>query len=549
MAYEKTTWVQGSSPAINANRLNNISNSIDALRRYVNVSENPYKTESLGSLSEAVMSLKVDDNYIFASGILSNILYKFDKITMETLIAKESAYTLGAYQLQIDNDYVYVTGGPLQKTVLKKNKTDLEPTLDVLTNPIESAQYGVINSMVQDDLNIYVGGQTPQTIWKLNKSDLVKTAESSSYGNNIIALEVDGSFVYAGGVGGIIIKYNSSDLSLTGVTSVDLGGTVFALTQDTNYIYAAVGTLYVIKKLSKTDLSVVATSPSYGDIIRALDIGDDFVYAAGEGDYIPRSYNISDLTLETEGDAFLDVVYTLNVSNNEVFFGGNSDPATEKWWIEKRDATTLNPTGTSIATALNITYYPFSLINGAMVHFIAAKDNEFAATTLNVNTLGAKNLYDEGTENAPEIEAGKAYTAWYDEIEDCFFLKLSIPKTAKPKLLDSGSFYLNLPSRPDIEYSSYQDLTISGLNFTPTVIILNPPLPTAEFNFTGLLSYSNDTDIIYTTALHQTGGRGLAITPLNESTWDRGFSIRISIVSTVFPTGAISGTCYWTALR
>jgi hypothetical protein len=71
------------------------------------------------------------------------------------------------------------------------------------------------------------------------------------------------------------------------------------------------------------------------------------------------------------------------------------------------------PTAGGTANAITVTAYHFSLTTGASLTFIAAADNT-AATTLNVNGLGAKNFYKPGTTDKPYIKSGEAITAWYD---------------------------------------------------------------------------------------------------------------------------------------
>lgn len=72
------------------------------------------------------------------------------------------------------------------------------------------------------------------------------------------------------------------------------------------------------------------------------------------------------------------------------------------------------PTAAGTATALTVTAYHFTLTAGVSLTFIAAADNASGATTLNVNSLGAKSLYKPNTTVAPRLIAGRAYTAWYN---------------------------------------------------------------------------------------------------------------------------------------
>lgn len=71
------------------------------------------------------------------------------------------------------------------------------------------------------------------------------------------------------------------------------------------------------------------------------------------------------------------------------------------------------------ATAITLTISG-SLENGYPITFIASADNSGSATTINT-----KSVYKPNTTDAPNFIAGKAYTVWYDEGDDCFFIKAS----------------------------------------------------------------------------------------------------------------------------
>ncbi|AQR95201.1 hypothetical protein [Clostridium saccharoperbutylacetonicum] len=71
------------------------------------------------------------------------------------------------------------------------------------------------------------------------------------------------------------------------------------------------------------------------------------------------------------------------------------------------------------ATALTVTIKG-TLVNGYPITFIASANNSGAATTIN-----GKKLYKPGTTTAPNLITGKAYTAWYNQAGDCFFIKAS----------------------------------------------------------------------------------------------------------------------------
>lgn len=67
----------------------------------------------------------------------------------------------------------------------------------------------------------------------------------------------------------------------------------------------------------------------------------------------------------------------------------------------------------------------FSLVNGALLSFIALTNNGTNATTINATNTGALPVYKANTANAPTILVGKAYTTWYNDTSNCFFIKAS----------------------------------------------------------------------------------------------------------------------------
>jgi hypothetical protein len=81
------------------------------------------------------------------------------------------------------------------------------------------------------------------------------------------------------------------------------------------------------------------------------------------------------------------------------------------------------PTATGTGTAIAVTTGHFELVAGRSFTFIASANNSGAATTINADGTGAKNLYKPNTTDAPTIISGKAYTVWYNGTS--FFVKAS----------------------------------------------------------------------------------------------------------------------------
>jgi len=94
-------------------------------------------------------------------------------------------------------------------------------------------------------------------------------------------------------------------------------------------------------------------------------------------------------------------------------------------------------------TAITVSAPQFILSAGLSFTFIAAASNAAAATTLDVNGLGAKSLYKPNTTDAPNIISGKAYTVWYDSGDDCFFVKASAEGDAAVGNVLAGKTFSN----------------------------------------------------------------------------------------------------------
>jgi len=125
------------------------------------------------------------------------------------------------------------------------------------------------------------------------------------------------------------------------------------------------------------------------------------------------------------------------------------------------DAKTTSGTGTALILAVD----EFALTQGRLITFVAHASNSGAATTININSRGAKSIYRPGGTSAPTFVLGKAYTIWYDVSGGNFFFKASAEGTAV-----AGDVKLNVP------FSSEVDTNILGtmpVNSSPTATIAN----------------------------------------------------------------------------
>lgn len=168
---------------------------------------------------------------------------------------------------------------------------------------------------------------------------------------------------------------------------------------------------------------------------------------------------------------------------------------------------------TAGGTSTAITITTATLTNGYSKTFIASANNNGSATTVN-----GKPLYKPNTTTAPTLIAGKAYTVWYNLANDCFFIKASAEGTATTAQVLAGVPFSNetdtgligtMPNRgifnlglgasvPAGYYSggtaptgkrwasgtyvtSDNTITVSGLSFSPSIILIYQPNLNTQF--------------------------------------------------------------------
>ena len=91
--------------------------------------------------------------------------------------------------------------------------------------------------------------------------------------------------------------------------------------------------------------------------------------------------------------------------------------------------------GTATAITLNING---PLVNGYPMTFIASANNNGAATKIN-----GKALYKPNTTTAPTLILGKAYSIWYSQSSDCFFIKASAEGSSTTDKVLAGFTFSN----------------------------------------------------------------------------------------------------------
>lgn len=100
--------------------------------------------------------------------------------------------------------------------------------------------------------------------------------------------------------------------------------------------------------------------------------------------------------------------------------------------------------GTAVAITLSIPTIS-SYVANRIITFVSSINNNGNATTININNLGAKNLYKPGGTVAPILIAGRAYTMWYSYENQCFFIKASAEgNTIAAHVLANDTFSNNI---------------------------------------------------------------------------------------------------------
>lgn len=174
--------------------------------------------------------------------------------------------------------------------------------------------------------------------------------------------------------------------------------------------------------------------------------------------------------------------------------GSYSNPKMENYLVFAEDINALNSKVDVVlaggtATAITLTLSGVSEYTSySKFTFIAANSNSAQPTSININSLGARNLYKPNTTDAPNIIAGKAYTVWYNGTD--FFLQASAEGTAVAGDVLAG-----------VTFSNDSDAGISGtLSLTGTAAIGDVLSGTTFYNtnaktkLTGTLALSGDAD-------------------------------------------------------
>jgi hypothetical protein len=134
-----------------------------------------------------------------------------------------------------------------------------------------------------------------------------------------------------------------------------------------------------------------------------------------------------------------DMITINDIGNN--FSSGNVEDVLEEVGTSlSAIANVIIADGTGTAITLNMPSVAEYTTNMKLT-FIVKENNNGNATTININDLGAKDLYKPNTTDAPSLKSGKAYEVWYDGT--IFFLKASASGDASPSDVLAGKTFSN----------------------------------------------------------------------------------------------------------
>jgi hypothetical protein len=246
---------------------------------------NMTKKAETGNYGARIRSIIADDTYIYAGGETIYKVYQYWKSNL-TKKAETSSYGGIIYELTQDDSYIYV-GGRTPEKIFQYWKSNL-------TKKAESSGLGgYIYSHKQDTIHIYAVISTVNKVYQLWKSNLTKKTESLDYGDSR-SITLDGTYIYFGGIPGIVYQCWKSNLTKKAETA-SYGGYVFA-----------VSTLYGLSSVSGDTFSYDATGLSPGTLYhyRAVANNSNGTGYGNDRAFVTSPTDPTGLTVETIGNEY-----------------------------------------------------------------------------------------------------------------------------------------------------------------------------------------------------------------------------------------------------
>ena len=248
---------------------------------------------------------------------------------------------------------------------------------------------------------------------------------------------------------------------------------------------------------------------------------DGFIYLLA---YTDASDGTTPSTIYTD---YIDIQLTFKNIFSALMLGEAS--------LDSHKADYLYQTAGGTATAITLTINE-TLINGLPVNFIASASNSGSATTIN-----SKHFYKPNTTTAPNLIAGKPYTAIYNSSGDCFFIKASAEGNAIASHVLAGDTFSNDNDTGLVGTAPLK----SGIAYTPTT---SDQVITAGFE-DGTCKVKGDSNlvsdnIVIGKSIFEVTGSYSSITPgdkiliagtsggVTDTTWKKVSSIQLNITGT-----------------
>jgi predicted glutamine amidotransferase len=305
----------------------NASSSDDYQLQYA-INESTYAnilgTKGLSFLDESssyggpINDILVSGDYIYAGGNYNNSIKKFNKSSLTLVDSVDFGVDIS--NLFNDDEYIYVGSIGLSTYIGKHHLSNLS-----YVDQTANLDFVGVGDLVVDENYVYWGTRfAGYTIRRYDKTDMTYVSQSPSYGGDILALAINGDYIYAGGdTNQSVVRYNISDLSFVD-ESPSYGGTIRSIVVSGDYIYAGGDTNQSVVRYNISDLSFVDASPNYGGTINSVVVNGDYVYAGGATTERVRRYNISDLSFVDESPSYGGTIRSIVVSGDYIYAGGST---------------------------------------------------------------------------------------------------------------------------------------------------------------------------------------------------------------------------------
>jgi hypothetical protein len=211
------------------------------------------------------------------------------------------------------------------------NSSFSEGVMDVVNNVAygdEIGAIGVNNSFVYA---VGAGGSVDQ-IKKYHESNLVFNNNSVSYGGRVDTLGINNGFIYIGGqTNNTVQKFGESNLTRVGNTA-NYSGAIFSLTTNNSFIYAAGAGNNTVQKFHESNLVRVGNANNYGGFVFKITTNNSFIYAVGEDIRTIKKWHESNLVFVNNSVSYGADVFAMTINNGFIYIGGGGAATVQKFY-------------------------------------------------------------------------------------------------------------------------------------------------------------------------------------------------------------------------